>query len=40
MDVNVLNPWSGYMRAVYGGRKGVEPLGTVVFEEIQACTAF
>ncbi|KAJ7364488.1 oxidoreductase [Mycena albidolilacea] len=36
MDLNVLNPWSGYMRVVYGGQKGVEPLGTVVFEEIEA----
>jgi len=29
-------PWSNYMFSIYIGRKGVEPLGTVVFEEIEA----
>ncbi|KAF8817057.1 oxidoreductase [Phlegmacium glaucopus] len=30
------NPWSSYMLGVYGGRCGPQPLGTVVFEEIEA----
>ncbi|KAJ7505860.1 oxidoreductase [Mycena galericulata] len=29
-------PWGGYMVEIYRGRKGVPPLGTVVFEEIEA----
>ncbi|KAF7288985.1 Fmn dependent [Mycena indigotica] len=28
--------WSGYMLSVYAGRQGPGPLGTVVFEEIEA----
>ena len=30
------NPWSSYMLEVYLGRRGPQPLGTVVFEEIEA----
>ena len=30
------NPWSTYMVGVYAGRRGPQPLGTVVFEEIEA----
>lgn len=30
------NPWSTYMTQVYLGRRGPQPLGTVVFEEIEA----
>ena len=30
------NPWSSYMLEVYIGRRGPQPLGTVVFEEIEA----
>lgn len=30
------NPWSSYMPDVYRGRIGPQPLGTVVFEEIEA----
>ena len=29
------NPWSSYMMEVYHGRLGPQPLGTVVFEEIE-----
>ncbi|KAJ7258761.1 oxidoreductase [Mycena haematopus] len=28
-------PWNGYMLNIYRGRKGVQPLGTVVFDEIE-----
>ena len=30
------NPWSTYMGEIYCGRRGPQPLGTVVFEEIEA----
>ena len=30
------NPWSSYMLQVYYGRRGPQPLGTVVFEQIEA----
>ena len=30
------NPWSSYISNVYLGRRGPQPLGTVVFEEIEA----
>ena len=30
------NPWSSYMLQVYLGGRGPQPLGTVVFEEIEA----
>lgn len=30
------NPWSSYILEVYLGRRGPQPLGTVVFEEIEA----
>jgi hypothetical protein len=30
------NPWSSYMMEIYHGRRGPQPLGTVVFEEIEA----
>ncbi|KAH9480377.1 putative lactate 2-monooxygenase PB1A11.03 [Psilocybe cubensis] len=30
------NPWSSYMPDVYRGRVGPQPLGTVIFEEIEA----
>jgi len=29
-------PWSSYMQALYRSRRGPQPLGTVVFEEIEA----
>ncbi|KAJ3518175.1 hypothetical protein NLJ89_g19 [Agrocybe chaxingu] len=30
------NPWSAYMLDIYRSRRGPQPLGTVVFEEIEA----
>jgi len=30
------NAWSSYMLNVYAGRRGPQPLGTVIFEEIEA----
>jgi hypothetical protein len=36
MNANGNEAWSGYMLNIYRGRKGVEPLGTVVFDEIEA----
>lgn len=30
------NPWCSYMIGVYAGRRGPQPLGTVVFDEIEA----
>ncbi|KAJ7644676.1 oxidoreductase [Roridomyces roridus] len=36
MNNNPTNPWADYMISVYKGRKGAQPLGTVVFEEIEA----
>ncbi|KAJ7158350.1 oxidoreductase [Mycena crocata] len=30
------SPWSGYHLDIYRGKKGPQPLGTVVFEEIEA----
>ncbi|KAJ6624361.1 oxidoreductase [Mycena sp. CBHHK59/15] len=32
---NAQAPWGGYMLSIYRGRKGTQPLGTVVFEEIE-----
>ncbi|KAJ7166321.1 oxidoreductase [Mycena crocata] len=32
----VQSPWSGYHVDIYRGKKGPQPLGTVVFEEIEA----
>ncbi|KAF8194354.1 oxidoreductase [Mycena galopus ATCC 62051] len=36
MNAERQHPWSGFMLDIYRGRKGVEPLGTVVFDEIEA----
>ncbi|KAJ6455451.1 oxidoreductase [Mycena sanguinolenta] len=36
MNDDEQSPWSGYMLNIYRGRKGVQPLGTVVFDEIEA----
>ena len=30
------NPWSSYMLDLYRSRQAPQPLGTVVFEEIEA----
>ncbi|KAJ7726536.1 oxidoreductase [Mycena metata] len=35
-NLNVQSPWSSYSLGVYLGRKGTQPLGTVVFDEIEA----
>ena len=29
------NPWSSYILEVYRGRRGPQPLGTVIFEEME-----
>jgi hypothetical protein len=29
------NPWSSYMAEIYLGRRGPQPLGTVIYEEIE-----
>jgi hypothetical protein len=29
------NPWSSYMTEIYLGRRGPQPLGTVIYEEIE-----
>jgi len=31
----VKNPWSSYMLKIYLGRRGPQPLGTVIYEEIE-----
>ncbi|KAF9568745.1 oxidoreductase [Agrocybe pediades] len=35
-DPNKGNPWSSYMQEIYRSRRGPQPLGTVVFDEIEA----
>jgi lactate 2-monooxygenase len=30
------NPWSSYMVDIYRSRQAPQPLGTVIFEEIEA----
>ncbi|KAJ6584367.1 oxidoreductase [Mycena capillaripes] len=36
MNYVTQSPWSGYMLGLYRSRKAPQPLGTVVFEEIEA----
>ncbi|KAJ7046444.1 oxidoreductase [Mycena alexandri] len=35
-NLNAQSPWSSYSLGIYLGRKGTQPLGTVVFDEIEA----
>jgi lactate 2-monooxygenase len=36
MESSAKNTWGSYMLDVYSGRRGPQPLGTVLFEEIEA----